>query len=251
MRSSALLAVMAASLIGAASPAPAQTSDPTVDCARGISQACWEVRFGNCAHENPRVAIPACTRRLISEASFFHRDQIIGGSKRLDQAQFYGLRGNAYARQGNVDRALADYDRALKASRGIFWVHANRGTLLFERGDYQAALSSFDEAIGLAPENSILLNARARLRAAAPDASVRDGAAAVADASRAVGLHEIVPVFYFDTLAAAYAESGDFARAAETQEGIIGRLPAEERAAYQGRLDLYRRNMPFRIVPDA
>jgi len=243
------LGFFAALAMFAPSPASAQIGDLRQQCARGISQACWAVRFGTCANGSPRVAIPACTRRLITETSFFYSDEIVGGSRRTDRAQFYALRGNARARLGDRDRALADYRRALKSSRGIYWIHANLGTILFERGEYQAALAAFDEAISLAPDNVILLNARARLRATSADASIRDGAQAVDDASRAVALDGEVPIFFFDTLAAAYAENGDFTRAVELQERVVEEAPPAARGEYEERLRLYRQNMPYRIAP--
>ena len=232
--------------------ASAQEGEPSEECARGIPQGCWEVRFGNCAHENPRVAIPACTRRLVGELRFFRGDSVVGGNKRSDQAQFYALRGNAFYREGNLDRALDDYRLAIKSSRDVYWIFANRGSALFEAGDYQAALESFDEAVQLAPNDSVVLNARARLLAVAPDAQIRNGAQAITDARKAIGLEASVPPFFFDTLAAAYAENGDFENAREIQQGAMRFLPSGDQAViddFRSRLDLYEQNRPFRIAP--
>ncbi len=161
-----------------------------------MRDACWILRFGTCAHENPRVAIPACTRRLVGELRFFRSDAVVGGNKRADQAQFYALRGNAQFKQGNLENALADYNLAIKSFRGVYWIHANRGAAYYEIGEYQSALASFDEALSLAPDNAILLSGRARLLACAPDANVCDGARAVSDALKAISIEERVPVFF-------------------------------------------------------
>ena len=231
--------------------ASAQRGEPSVECERGVRDACWIVRFGTCAHENPRVAIPACTRRLAGELRFFRSDGVVGGNKRADQAQFYALRGNARFKQGNLERALADYNLAIKSFRGVYWIHANRGSAYYEIGEYQSALASFDEALGLAPGNAILLNGRARLLACAPDANVRDGARAVSDALRAIGLEERVPVVFLDTLAAAYAENGAFEEAAEVQQRAIDLLPPGDQGViddYRMRLNLYQLDMPFRMA---
>ncbi len=57
-------------------------------------------------------------------------------------------------------------------------------------------------------------------------------------------------VYFVDTLAAAYAEAGQYADAVRTQEGAIARLRAagkdDEVADYQSRLDLYRAGRPYR-----
>jgi hypothetical protein len=48
------------------------------------------------------------------------------------------------------------------------------------------------------------------------------------------------------TLAAALAETGDFAEAARWQDEALGLYPEEERAAGQARLELYRAGRPYR-----
>ena len=172
MRLLSILCLLAA--LGLSNPVAAQQGENSLECQRGVLEACWLVRFGTCAHENPRVAIPACTRRLAGPKRFFRTDGIVGGSKRVDQAQFYALRGNARFKQGNIDRALSDYNLAIKSYRNVYWVHVNRGSAYFEIGEYQAALESFDVALRLSPGNAMILNGRARLLACSPDANVRD-----------------------------------------------------------------------------
>jgi len=249
VRSLGIVCLLAAVCLSA--PASAQEGNPLDDCERGVREACWAVRFGNCAHENPMVAIPACTRRLVTEMGFFRTDNVVGGNKRADQAQYYALRGNARFRQGNLDGALSDYNLAIKSYRNVYWIHANRGSAFFEIGNYQAALASFDEALRLAPGNAVLLNARARLLACAPDANVRDGARAVSDSLMAIGLEERVPVIFIDTLAAAHAENGDFQEAVEVQQQAIEVMSPNDREVlneYRARLNLYQQNMPFRMM---
>ena len=54
---------------------------------------------------------------------------------------------------------------------------------------------------------------------------------------------------YVDSLAAAYAESGDFERAIETQQQTMqaGQLSESKRAGYETRLALYRERRPYRL----
>jgi len=53
---------------------------------------------------------------------------------------------------------------------------------------------------------------------------------------------------YFDLLAAAYAECGDFAHAVETQEKALGLLPEGDanRKGFADRLALYQAKRPYR-----
>ena len=250
MKLSSVLYLLAALCLS--NPVAAQQGENSVECRRGVLEACWLVKFGTCAHVNPRVAIPACTRRLAGDLRFIRTDGIIGGSRRVDQAQFYALRGNAHFKQGNIDRALSDYNLAIKSSRNVYWVHINRGSAYFEVGEYQAALESFDEALNLSPGNAMILNGRARLLACAPDANVRDGARAVNDSLRAIGVAERVPIVFFDTLAAAHAENGEFELASEIQQNAIELLPPDNQEmieSYRHRLALYQQGMAYRIVP--
>ena len=85
-----------------------------------------------------------------------------------------------------------------------------------------------------------------------PDDALRDGARAVERAQRAVELAEIDLGNYVDTLAAAYAENGDFERAIEEQQRAISLAQVEDPAsvaAYEYRLELYQREEPFRFAP--
>jgi uncharacterized repeat protein (TIGR04138 family) len=52
-----------------------------------------------------------------------------------------------------------------------------------------------------------------------------------------------------DTLAAAYAEAGEFEEAIRWQERAAALAPPEEQASYEEPLDLYRQGRPFRDQP--
>ena len=94
--------------------ASAQEGSAELECERGVKEACWIARFGRCAHENPRIAIPACTRMILN------RDRSGAATPNssfmlVERAQQYSLRATARAKLGNIDEALADYDRAIRA----------------------------------------------------------------------------------------------------------------------------------------
>jgi tetratricopeptide (TPR) repeat protein len=203
-------------------------------------------QYGRCANDNPRVAIPACTRQLAAQDNRQFR-----ANRRIERAYRYTLRANAYAKQGNLDRALTDYRRAVASYRNLYWIHAYRGDALFAAGQFEDALESYDDAIELAPEESELLAYRARILASAADDDFRDGPQAVENALDAIEMARLsgTPIFYIDTLAMARAEIGQFTNAIELQRRAIANLQAgdtETRTEYQGRLDLYLAEMPYR-----
>jgi tetratricopeptide (TPR) repeat protein len=171
----------------------------------------------------------------------------------MERAYRYTLRANAYAKQGNLGRALADYRRAVVSDNDLYWIHAYRGDALFVAGQFEDALESYDDAIELAPEESDLRASRARLLASAADDDFRDGTQAVANALEAIEMARLsgTPVSYIDTLAMARAEMGQFTNAIELQRRAIANLQAgdaEARAEYQSRLNLYLAETPYRAA---
>lgn len=217
-----------------------------VECELTMRELCWTAKFGRCAHANPRIAIAACTRQLLDRS--MSELQTKASQVRMVRAQQYSLRATAHLKLGNVDEALNDYNRAVRTSGSLYWIHLSRGAVLFATGDEQEALESFNDAVGLAPNNSVILNERARLLASALDENVRDGGQAIADARRA---NELILGWpdYVAVLASAYAENGEFENAAETQQRAIDLLEPGDQFAidtYLSQLDLYQRGMPFR-----
>jgi hypothetical protein len=90
-------------------------------------------------------------------------------------------------------------------------------------------------------------NNRAWIWATCPDGKVRDGRAAVESARRACELSDWKEANPIGTLAAAYAEAGDFDKAVEFQEKANGLSTVEDdRQKGRERLKLYRDRTPYR-----
>jgi len=67
---------------------------------------------------------------------------------------FY-LRGKAYADKGESDRAIADYDQAIKLNPKYANAYVERGyTYMWSKKDYGTAMSDLDVAIELDPKNA-------------------------------------------------------------------------------------------------
>ena len=84
------------------------------------------------------------------------------------------------------------------------------------------------------------------LLATCGDGRIRDGAVAVNFAVRACELMQWASYPYFDTLAAAYAEVGDFDRACEWQVKALDAAADDEKPDFQRRLAMYEQHQPFR-----
>ncbi|HWH77887.1 MAG TPA: hypothetical protein VNT76_10970, partial [Candidatus Binatus sp.] len=80
-----------------------------------------------------------------------------------------------------------------------------------------------------------------------PYDQLRDGALALQYAEKAVTLSHRREPNMLDTLAAAYAETGDFEKAVTTQKEAIALLKEEvQRNSYRERLKLYQSKKPCR-----
>jgi len=132
-------------------------------------------------------------------------------------------------------------------------LYCDRGTVHDQAGKFDRALADFAEAIRLSPRSCRAWANQAWVLATAADPKFRDGARALESALQA---RELWNRFQgpewatLGTLAAAYAEAGQFEQAVETQTRVL-ELVVEEKAskddaaAGQARLDLYKTGKPY------
>jgi hypothetical protein len=99
--------------------------------------------------------------------------------------------------------------------------------------------------------NSILAyQALAWLQATCPDPKYRDAKNAVINANQALRLTEEKDPWVLDAAAAAYAESGNFAKAQEFETKAIGLLSDDaDKETCQKRLELYKLSKPYHQEP--
>ena len=163
-----------------------------------------------------------------------------------DDADTVADRGYAYCELKQYDKATDDYTTLIRLQPTSAYAHRNRALCYNHAGDYTNACADYEEAARIAPDDPRSLNGLAWMLATCPAANVRDGARAVAYASKACERTGWKDGFYLDTLAAAYAESGHFADAIAMQEKAVALIADEEKADSQSRLELYRQHKPCR-----
>ncbi len=155
--------------------------------------------------------------------------------------------GNVLAKKGDLNGAIVAYREAVRLDPKHASAHHNLGITLEEKGDLEGAVRNFEEAIRSDPKYARSYNELAWLLAAGPD-HIRDGKRAVEHATRACELTGWKDAGVLDTLAAAYAEVGDFEKAVEYQKRTLA-LQAFEKEYGKGlreRLELYTRRQPYR-----
>ena len=69
-------------------------------------------------------------------------------------------RGNAYADKGQSDRAIEDYDKALRMNPKDDEAHYKRGNVYLVMGQYDRAIEDYDQAIRLYPAYALAFNNR-------------------------------------------------------------------------------------------
>jgi tetratricopeptide (TPR) repeat protein len=116
-------------------------------------------------------------------------------------------------------------------------------------GQFTNAINICREAIASDPKDDWCYNLLAWIEATCPDSSVRDGKEAISLATKACELTRWQEPNWIDTLAAAYAESGDFQHAIEIQEQALRAASEPQQKAMRERLALYKQSLPYREKP--
>jgi tetratricopeptide (TPR) repeat protein len=150
---------------------------------------------------------------------------------------------------GQFQKAIDDANQALQNDPNSFIAFNNRGAIRLKIGDYHQAEADLREAIRVKPEFPNSYKHLAWLQATCPQAEFRDGAQAVANATRALELAAWKPVDWLATLAAAHAETGNFDEAVKWQTKCLDESPETEKPELRKQLESYQSQKPFRDPP--
>jgi len=226
-------------------------------------------------------------------------------------------RGNAYAHRNELDKSTSDYNEAIRLNPKLFQAYYNRALNYYAAADLDRCLADLTEcirlnpkfelayvrrsglllrlkrkdealrdadmAVSLSPEDAVAYLSRARLHAArrefsqarsdfdrmlehirkgqstavndaawffatCQEAAFRDGKKAVELATKACEMRQWKDASAIDTLAAAFAEIGDFDQAVKRQSEALElyKEPGDVRTGMQKRLALYQQHHPYR-----
>jgi tetratricopeptide (TPR) repeat protein len=132
----------------------------------------------------------------------------------------------------NYDRAIADYDQAIKLKPDFAEAYYNRGTAYTHKGDYGRAIADFDQVIYLKPDDAEAYTVRGSAYALKGDTD-----RAIADYDQAIQLQpDDAKAYYGHGLA--YFHKGDFDCAIADYDQAI-RLQPDDAEAYYVRGNAY------------
>jgi tetratricopeptide (TPR) repeat protein len=161
-------------------------------------------------------------------------------------ANAYHNRGLSWTKSGEYDKAIADYSETIRLDPQDPRAYNARGISWMRSGNFRNALADYREALRLDPKKAIRYGTLAWPLACCPDRQFRDGAEAVHLASKACELTEYADAQCLGCLAAAHAETGNFAEAVAWQRKALELAAADEKAAMQKALKLYEAGKPYR-----
>jgi protein O-mannosyl-transferase len=169
---------------------------------------------------------------------------------RPDNSPAHENLAKALLQKGQVTEALSHYRKLLELQPDNIEVHNIVGTVLMQQGRLRDGVEEWQKVLAIQPDNGNALSNLAWVFATSPDDSLRDGKKAVhlaEDAMRISGRR--IPII-FRTLAAAYAESGEFSKAIQVaQQGIeLANSQGNSGLAteLQGNIALYQEQRPLR-----
>jgi tetratricopeptide (TPR) repeat protein len=195
----------------------AKRSDPE----RAITEARRAIEFGpenssayqflmNCLFESRRY----------SEVADLGREWL---AVTPDDAAAHSALGSALAENGDLVSAAPQLGYVMMLRPEVERAHAQLRQILISLAKEPDGLLRLREIAANAPDSPRMLDELAWLLATYPDSKSRDGTEAVRLAERACDLTERRIPALLDTLAAAYAEAGDFPRAISVAEEALNR----------------------------
>lgn len=143
-------------------------------------------------------------------------------------------------------QAIAAYTEALKLDDENFLALRGRADAYLGVGEHAAAAADFAKALQLDGEDSGALNNYAWLLATSPDDAVRNGQRAIELATKACELTDYQQSHILSTLAAAYAETGDFETARKWSQKSVDMNDPEHGEQLKQELASYQANKPWR-----
>jgi tetratricopeptide (TPR) repeat protein len=161
--------------------------------------------------------------------------------------------GHALLEKGKLDEAVEHSRAALLIQPNDADSHTVLAIALDEKGQSAEAIEHYEKALMISPQSVSALNNLAWLLATGSNASLRNGVRAIQFAQQADQLSGGKNALVLRTLAAAYAEAGQFGKAIESTRAAmeLGRSQGDDSLVtqLQQEIALYELALPYREAP--
>jgi tetratricopeptide (TPR) repeat protein len=147
----------------------------------------------------------------------------------------------------DLEKAIESFSAAIEADPKLALAWQSRGDIYISTGRHEEALADYEEALKLDAKSTGVLNNMAWLLSTSPDEKLRDGQRAIKLAMQACELTDYKAAHILSTLAAGYAETGDFETAIKWSSKAVEVSDDEEiDDQLQNELASYKAGKPWR-----
>jgi Flp pilus assembly protein TadD len=227
--------------LGTALLAKGQVDEAILHCEKAVSMRPTDpdaqISLGNALVQKGRIdeAIPHYQKAMMSRPDDF--------------LARYGL-GHALLEKGELDGAIQVFRAALLIRPSDADCHTTLAIALDEKGDPAEAIQHYKKALEFAPRSIPALTNLAWLLATSRDGSLRNGRKAIELAEQADRLVGGTNPLVLRTLAAAYAENGEFEKAIRTARSAmeLARMHGEQSLTtdLDQQIAMYQLGLPYR-----
>jgi len=179
--------------------------------------------------------------------------EAIGDLERLNEGEAKDVAtllqlGMLYYTNGNIRQAIDAFGEAIKQDPKRALAYQARADARLRVGDHAGARDDYEQALKLEPDNTHVLNNLAWLLATSPEDNIRDAKRSIELATKACELTEYKQAHILSTLAAGYAESGDFDTAVKWSKKALEVGKNDDRIGDQLEQELksYEQRKPWR-----
>jgi protein O-mannosyl-transferase len=219
--------------------------DKLDEAAREYREA-LRINPGNTAAHNNLANILAKQKKF--DEAIYHLSEAL--RIQPEDAMVHNNVANLLIQQGKIEEGIGHLKQSIRIKPDYVAAHSTLGDVYEKQGRIRQAVDQYREVVRLSPNWLGVEHKLAWILATNESPEIRDGAEAVKLALHACEATKQKNMFALDTLAAAYAETGQFKEAVETAKKAIAlaRETQEEEAVrvIESRLTLYQAGRAYR-----
>ena len=163
-----------------------------------------------------------------------------------DNLQYRIQLGNMYSGDERPNKAIKIFKDILQQDNENRFALRGLADAQLSVGDHEKAKENYDRALEIEPKDDHVLNNLAWLLATSPEEKIRDGKRSIELGLKACELTDYKQAHILSTLAAGYAETGDFENARKWSEKAVELGKEDTIEDLKKELESYRQNKPWR-----